>query len=96
MDLNYAKKLIKETENNYNLLARDYDRTRAFVPIDIKSLAERASFGDRVLDSGCANGRLFEVLKEKEIDYFGIDISEKLIEIAKKKYPGRNFKLLML
>lgn len=47
--------------------------------------------GERILDSGCANGRLFDILKDKKVKYFGVDISERLIGIAKTKYPEVNF-----
>lgn len=49
--------------------------------------------GDKVLDSGCANGRFFEVIKNKEAEYFGVDISEQLIDIAKKNYPEAKFQV---
>ncbi len=48
--------------------------------------------GERVLDLGCGNGRHFPVFKEKGVDYFGVDVSEKLIEVAERKYPEGNFK----
>ena len=40
---------------------------------------------------GCGNGRFFEILKEKNVQYFGLDNSEKLIEVAREKYPQANF-----
>lgn len=114
MEKKYAEYLLKKTTRDYNLIAEDYTRTRAFIPEDIKELAEYALVGERILDSGCASGRLFEVLKEKKVDpvrgqrdlvetqrkqtsngvdYFGIDFSEKLIEIAKKNYSNGNFQV---
>ena len=89
MEREYAEYLLKKTRDDYNLIAKDYTRTRAFIPEDIKNLAQYSLFGERVLDSGCANGRLFEILRS--VDYIGIDISEKLIEIAKQKYPKGKF-----
>lgn len=93
MDKEYAKYLIQKTKKDYNLLAEDYARTRAFIPEDINKLADYSLPGEKILDSGCANGRLFGVLKEKKVDYYGIDISEKLIEIAKKKFPEGKFEV---
>ena len=49
--------------------------------------------GEKILDLGCGNGRLFEFLRDKKIDYIGIDNSEKLIEIAKKRYPKARFQV---
>lgn len=40
---------------------------------------------------GCGNGRFYELLKNT--DYTGIDSSEKLIQIAQKKYPQANFRV---
>ncbi len=93
MDINYAKYLLEETRRNYNLTAKDYTRTRSFIPEDIKLLADYAKESDKILDSGCASGRFFSVLKDKKVDYFGIDSSEELIGIAKKSYPEAKFEI---
>jgi len=85
----YAEYLLKKTREDYNFLYLDYTRTRAFIPEDIKNLAKYALPGERVLDSGCGNGRLLEVLRE--VDYYGIDFSKNLIELAKEKYPQGKF-----
>lgn len=48
----------------------------------------------KVLDIGCGNARLYDfLLQQTEIhfDYTGIDISENLLEEAKKKYPQTPF-----
>lgn len=92
MDKSYAEYLINQTKEGYNALALDYTRTRAFIPEDIKEMASYVSIGDRVLDAGCASGRLYAILKEKNVEYFGIDTSENLIDIAKGIYfhPSEN------
>ena len=41
------------------------------------------------MDLGCGTGRLYEIFKNKNIDYLGIDFSENLIKIAKEKYGDR-------
>lgn len=92
MDIEYAKYLLRKTRQDYNLIAEDFSRTRAFASEDIKSLGGYALPWDKVLDSGCGSGRFFEVLKGKKVDYFGIDASEKLIAIAKKNYFGTGAK----
>ena len=93
MDKEYAEYLLEETKKNYNQTAESYTRTRAFVPEDIKSMAEFTQDGDRVLDSGCASGRLFGVLKDRNVDYLGVDFSERLISIAQKTYPETKFQV---
>lgn len=37
------------------------------------------------LDAGCGNGRFLEIAKEHKIDALGIDLSSKMIDIAKAK-----------
>jgi len=92
MDREYAEYLLKKTIRDYNLIAEDFARTRQFT-WDIESLSQYVWDGEKILDLGCGNGRLLEIFKDKKIDYFGIDSSEKLIEIAKKKYHTAKFQV---
>jgi len=41
----------------------------------------------KILDLGCGNGRLLNFLKNKKIEYIGVDNSEKLLLEAQKQYP---------
>jgi len=93
MKKKYAEYLLRKTKNDYNLIAKDYARTRIFIPEDIKALGQYSFEGEKVLDLGCGNGRLFEVLENKKVNYFGIDFSEKLIAISTEKYPKGKFQV---
>ena len=76
------------------MIAEDFSRTRKKMWPEIKFLVDdyvRAE--EKILDLGCGNGRLFEFLKDKNVDYFGVDFSEKLIEIAKKRFPEAKFQV---
>lgn len=86
MKKEYAQYLIEKTIRDYNLIAEDFSSKRKFLSEDIKRLVEYTKEEEKVLDFGCGNGRLFELFKEKSIEYFGIDVAEKLIEIAKRNY----------
>lgn len=44
-----------------------------------------------VLDVATGTGVLFDYYKQREAKAIGIDISEKMIEIAKRKYPDFSF-----
>lgn len=50
----------------------------------------------KILDFGCGNALLLDFLQEKQIncDYYGWDISEKMINVAKKRHPKSNFKVV--
>ncbi len=50
-------------------------------------LIEEVKEGQRVLDLGCGNGRLFNVLKNKNIKYIGVDNSEGLLMEAHNQFP---------
>ena len=93
MDLEYAKYLLEKTKEDYNLIAEDFSRTRSVVWEELKLLKEYILEKDRILDLGCGNGRLLQILEGKNIEYFGIDNSEELIKIARGKYPDRNFQV---
>ena len=91
MDGKYAKYLLEKTRQDYNIIAQHFSKTRNFVWEELKSLSQYSFTGERVLDLGCGNGRLLEIFKDISVDYIGVDSSEKLIEIAKRKYPKAKF-----
>ncbi len=93
MEKEYAKYLFEKTIQDYNLIAGQFSRTREYVPEERKKLLLRYIVpGDRVLDIGCGNGRFFEVF-QKDYRYFGIDVSEVMVRIARSKYPEGNFQV---
>jgi ubiquinone/menaquinone biosynthesis C-methylase UbiE len=49
--------------------------------------------GAKVLDVGCASGGFFNIMRsfEPHIDYTGIDLSDKAVELAKERYPEARF-----
>lgn len=93
MDRKYAEFLLEKTKEDYNLISDQFSSTRYSVWPELKVLGEYIKEGDKVLDLGCGNGRLLELFKGKNVDYMGVDNSEKLIEIAKKKNPGIFFQV---
>ena len=91
MDKDYAQYLLKKTTEDYNLIAGDFSRTRRYPWEGTEHLLKYIKAGDRVLDLGCGNGRLLDLLQKKDILYTGTDSSENLIKIAQKKHPGFDF-----
>lgn len=93
MKQEYAEYLLNKVRDDYNRIADDFSSKRSSPPkvAEGKSLADFVLPGERILDLGCGNGRLFELLKDKAIEYVGVDNSEKLIDEARRKYPQALF-----
>ena len=70
-------------------MAEKFSETRKYFWRGLEFIADYAKNEDKILDFGCGNGRLLELFFGKNFDYTGVDISEKLIDIAKKKYPEK-------
>lgn len=93
MNKEYAKYLLEKTTEDYNLIARQFSSTRRFIWRGLESLSQYVLPREKVLDLGCGNGRLLQIFKDIDIDYIGVDSSEKLIEIARRIYPGTRFQV---
>lgn len=92
MNQKYAKYLLEKTAQDYNTISERFSKTRNQVWEEVETLVEDYVLPqDRILDLGCGNGRLVKVLQEKPVDYIGVDVSEKLIKIAKEKHPKKRF-----
>ena len=89
--MEFAKFILEKTKENYNLIAKEFSATRREIWEELKFLFEDLKEGEKVLDLGCGNGRWYKVFKEKKVNYFGIDNSEELIEIAKENFPDAKF-----
>lgn len=73
--------------------AEDVDK-RFKVMIDIIRLRENNNEITSLLDFGCGTARLLEYISKnsiQNINYSGLDISEKFVEVAKAKFPSNSF-----
>lgn len=83
--------IMKESTVKYfNDTAKDYDNSHdgKFVNCMYQEIVDRVRNlkGDKILDLGCGNGNIINLLKkEREASYYGLDICENMIEEAKKK-----------
>lgn len=82
----YAPLIFDDNDPSiYNLCRKDYP--------DIVAELTKERF-DSVLDAGCGTGSILEMLQRDYPDarYTGIDLSSKMIEVAKRKaLPGVTF-----
>jgi ubiquinone/menaquinone biosynthesis C-methylase UbiE len=90
MQQEIINKILNETESGYDQMAEKFSHTRKNFWGDLAFIADYVEDGDKILDYGCGNGRLLEILKEKKVEYVGVDISQKLIDLAKEKYPDHS------
>ncbi len=86
MHPSYAQYLIEKTKEYFEQNAKSFSGSRKNPWPEFEELKKYIKSGERILDLGCGNGRLFELFKDKNIKYIGVDFSEKLIEKAREKY----------
>jgi len=78
----------------YDSSAYSFSQTRNYCWDDLNFIKEHIKNQDKILDFGCGNGRLSELFEGKDYEYVGVDISNELLKIARKKYPDKEFILI--
>lgn len=81
-------------KSEYDAFAKDFAQTRDRSWPEFDLFFPLIKKGERVLDLGCGNGRLRKFLPDTLIApgaYFGFDLSEKLLDIARKQFPQDAF-----
>lgn len=63
---------------------------KKLVPLVIKMIQDY-SIGKKVLDVGCGDGYLSNLLDERGYEVLGVDVSGELIKIAKSRYKNPKF-----
>lgn len=80
--------------SQYDKFAKNWDQTRKTPWPEFQIFTPFLKKFDRILDLGCGNGRLREALPPELIpegNFFGLDISEKLLDIARSNHPKEHF-----
>ncbi|MFH0814697.1 MAG: class I SAM-dependent methyltransferase [Candidatus Falkowbacteria bacterium] len=93
MNATTINKILELTKNGYQTIAQDFSNTRNFLWEDLQLFKDYIKDNAKMLDLGCGNGRLIQLLEGKNIDYRGIDYNEDFIRIAKAKYPQYKFEV---
>ena len=84
------------SKKHFDLQAEEYDQKETmyyskFPKVSSRDVAKRLENFEyeKLLDVGCGTGFLIEILKkQKDAEYYGLDLSPKMIEIAKAKFDG--------
>ena len=77
---------IQKTRDDYNKIAKHFSATREYDRPEFKYFSSFIKSGYKILDWGCGNGRMIFCLKNKKVNYFGLDQSAELLKIARKKF----------
>lgn len=88
--------LKKTTIISYDRTAEDYDKIVNSFEIlpQLELFSKMFSKGDRILDLGCGPGQHSKYFSDCGFDVSGIDLSEKMISIAKRKYSDIDFQVM--
>ena len=83
-----------KTMSQYDTFAKDFSQSRQAGWPEFELLRPLIKEGSRVLDLGCGNARLRKFLDKQNVKpgaYFGLDLSEGLLKIARKENPQDHF-----
>jgi ubiquinone/menaquinone biosynthesis C-methylase UbiE len=67
----------------YNQIANDFDRSRVRIWPCVSNFLLTFNSGTQLLDIGCGNGK--NIISRPDLNFKGIDISDKLINICQNK-----------
>lgn len=92
MDETTAQQLLEQVKADYDIIAEHFSYTRSRQWYEVAYLIEQyIQPGQQVLDLGCGNGRVADLVHEIKALYTGMDVSAGLIECARKLHPKDNF-----
>jgi ubiquinone/menaquinone biosynthesis C-methylase UbiE len=82
-------------ESGYDRIYQLYHKRRVdrfwYVAPDIEALTKRLRPGSAILDVGCGSGYIASILQNKGFRVTGIDISTKMLELARANSPSSTF-----
>lgn len=88
------KDVINQNKRVYNLIAKHFSSTRNQVWDSFRPFAAYIKKSDAVLDLGCGNGRVYQILADLSVRYVGVDQSEELIALAREHNPNLDFRVM--
>lgn len=92
MNVDYAQELIEKTQSYYEHYGESFAASRQKDWPLFLSLLQYIKKGDKVLDLGCGNGRLYPLVRQRGAEYLGIDLSAKILAEARRMYQEAEFR----
>ncbi|MBU0460499.1 MAG: class I SAM-dependent methyltransferase, partial [Nanoarchaeota archaeon] len=87
-------KVNRKLKTTFGNVSRIYEKSRVTYPEklieDIISFAKESKDA-KILDVGCGSGQATSAFSKRGFSVLGVDVSRKLIDIAKKKCPKAKF-----
>ncbi|MDD5342523.1 MAG: class I SAM-dependent methyltransferase [Patescibacteria group bacterium] len=93
MKSDFAQTLLRKVRADYQMLADQYSSTREDIWPEYLEFQKYLQPGMKVLDIGCGNGRLTKIFDKVKVDYTGVDVSPRMLEQARKLFPGYKFQV---
>lgn len=89
-----AQKLLKINREFYEKFALSFASTRNNLwEKEILDFCAKIKPKSSILDLGCGNARLYQILSNQSIKYLGIDSSKNLIAMNQERYGNNLFKI---
>lgn len=85
ISLTEANKIVDTTLQQYNRIAPDFDSKRS-TSQDLTGLGKFVKAGELILDAGCGNGRLIDVLRDQSVHLLACDGAKNFIAAARQRY----------
>lgn len=85
-----AHQLLQKVKLDYDKIAPGFSQTRQHAWKEFEAFQPYIKPNSTIADIGCGNGRLIRELRNDET-YTGVDISENLLEQARKAFPHHKF-----
>ncbi len=99
--MNTLRQIGEETRASYNLAAEKYYedfknemRQKEYDRSFLGDFSRHFGPGSLLCDAGCGPGHITRYVSDLGLDIFGIDISEKCIEVAERENPGIEFRVM--
>lgn len=88
MENSVIEKLVALNREFYQTFTSSFSSTRSQVQAGVKQIAAHFPKDSNILDMGCGNGNLMQVLQEHDFrgTYAGVDFSENLIRECQRNY----------